>query len=210
LLEAETYWSSNSEREFNLFIQGQQVLSNFDIFTTTGGQNIPITLVFTTAVSNAQLEMDFVDGAADKARASGIQVRKIGDVDSDGDGIPDWWMLAYFNHPTGQAADNSLASDDADGSGMSNLQDFLAGTDPINPNSAFRITNISIIGNDVAVTWTTEPNKTNQLERSSILGTNASWFSVGPLTIGTGSPASQTDFGAATNPPAFYRVLLVP
>ena len=65
-------------------------------------------------------------------------------------------------------------------------------------------------GNDVAVTWTTQPNKTNQLERSGIPGTNAPWFGVGPLTIGTGSPATQTDFGAATNPPAFYRVRLVP
>jgi hypothetical protein len=166
--------------------------------------------VFTAVVSDAQLEMDFVPGAHDNARASGIQARKIADLDSDGDGIPDWWMLAYFNHPTGQAGDNSLASDDADGSGFSNLQDFLAGTDPTNPNSAFRITNVSIVGNDVDVTWTTQPNKTNQLERSGVLGTNASWFSVGPLTIGTGSPATQTDFGAATNPPAFYRVYLVP
>jgi glycosidase len=210
LLEAETYWTGPNERQFNLFIEGQQVLTNFDIFAATGGQNIPITLVFTAVVSDAQLEMDFVPGAHDNARASGIQARKIADLDSDGDGIPDWWMLAYFNHPTGQAGDNSLASDDADGSGFSNLQDFLAGTDPTNPNSAFRITNVSIVGNDVDVTWTTQPNKTNQLERSGVLGTNASWFSVGPLTIGTGSPATQTDFGAATNPPAFYRVYLVP
>ena len=210
LLEAETYWTGAGQREFNLFIEGQQVLTNFDIFATAGGQNIPITLVYTATVTDAQLEMDFVVGAADKARASGIQVRKIADVDSDGDGIPDWWMLAYFNHPTGQSGDNSMANQDADGDGMSNLQEFLAGTDPTDPNSAFRITNISIVGDDVDVTWTTQPNKTNQLERSSALDTNASWFSVGPLTIGNGSPAAQTDFGAATNPPAFYRVRQTP
>jgi alpha-amylase len=209
LLEAETYWSTNGQREFNLFIQGQQVLTNFDIFAAAGGKNIPITLVFTAAVSDAQLEMDFVDGADDKARASGIQVRKIGDVDSDGDGIPDWWMLGYFNHPTGQSNDNSLASDDADGSGFSNLQDYLAGTDPLNSSTAFRITNISIVGNDVQVTWTTEPNKTNQLQSSSAPSTNSTWNNVGSITLGTGSPAIQTDYGAATNPPIFYRVLLL-
>ncbi len=159
-------------------------MTNFDIFAAAGGQNIPITLVYTTAVTDAQLEMDFVVGAADKARASGIQVRKIADVDSDDDGIPDWWMLAYFNHPTGQSNDNSLASDDADGSGFSNLQDYLAGTDPTNPNSTFRITNISISGNDVNVDWTTEPGKTNQLERSSVLGTNAVWINVGSPVVG--------------------------
>src|SRR5262245_19197961 len=40
--------------------------------------------------------------------------------DSDGDGIPDWWMSLYFGHPTGQASDHSRAQDDADGDGMSN------------------------------------------------------------------------------------------
>jgi len=211
LLEAETYWSTNDQREFNLFIQGQQVLTNFDIFAAAGGKNIPITLVFTAIVNNAQLDMNFVPGAADNARASGIQVLKIGDLDSDGDGIPDWWMLGCFNHPTGQSNDNSLASDDADGSGFSNLQDYLAGTDPLDPSTTFRITNITITNNtDVQVTWTTEPNKTNQLQSSSVIGTNSVWNSVGTITIGTGSPATQTDPGAATNnPQLFYRVLLV-
>jgi hypothetical protein len=209
LNEAETYWSGTNERVFNVFLQGQQVLTNFDIYKAAGGQNIPISLVFTCAVSGTQLNMSFTP-IIDNARASGIQVRKIADLDTDGDGIPDWWMLAYFNHPTGEAGDNSLASDDADGSGFSNLQDFLAGTDPLDPSTAFRITNITIVGSDVDVTWTTEPSKTNQLQRSSALSTNASWSNVGPLTLGTGSPVTQTDFGAATNPPAFYRVRLVP
>jgi len=209
LLEAETYWTTNNQREFNLFIQGQEVLTNYDIFAHAGGQNIAVTLVFTAAVTDAQLEMDFAPGAADNARASGIQVRKIGDVDSDDDGIPDWWMLGYFNHPTGQTNDNSLASDDADGDGMSNLQEYLAGTDPTDPSSAFRITNISIVGNDIQVTWTTALNKTNQLESSSGPDMDGAWLSVGPLTIGTGLPVTQSDFGAVTNPPTFYRVILV-
>jgi len=38
-------------------------------------------------------------------------------TDSDGDGIPDVWMMLYFGHPTGLASDNSLASQDADGDG---------------------------------------------------------------------------------------------
>ncbi|HUJ11340.1 MAG TPA: TIM-barrel domain-containing protein [Verrucomicrobiae bacterium] len=208
LLEAETYWSGSGKRVFNVFVQGQQVLTNFDIFASAGGQNIPISRVFTCTVSSAQLEMDFLP-IQDNARASGIQVRKIADLDSDSDGIPDWWMLGYFDHPTGQAGDHSLFNDDADGDGLSNLQEYLAGTDPTDPNSSLRITNIRIVSNDTVVTWTTQPNKTNQLERSNSPATNAIWSAVGSPVGGTGSPATQTDLGAATNPPAFYRVRLL-
>ncbi len=208
LLEAETYWSGTSQRVFNVYIQGQEVLTNFDIFAAAGGQNIPITRVFTNVVTGTQLETDFVP-VVDNARASGIQVRKIADLDSDGDGIPDWWMLAYFNHATGQVGDDSMANQDADGDGMSNLQEFLAGTDPTDPTSVFRITNVSVLGIDVAVTWTTQPNKTNQLESNSTPGTNTPWLSVGSLTAGIGLLATQTNSGGATNPATFYRVRLV-
>jgi alpha-glucosidase (family GH31 glycosyl hydrolase) len=209
LNEAETYWSSTNARVFNVYLQGQQVLTNFDIYKAAGGQNIAISRVFTCTVSATQLNMSFTP-VIDNARASGIQVRKIADLDTDADGIPDWWMLAYFGHATGQAGDNSLANQDADGSGYFNLQDYLAGMNPLDPNSALRITNINIVGNDVNVTWTTAPNKTNQLQHATAPGTNTVWSNVGAAIPVAGSPVTQTDYGAATNPPTFYRVRLAP
>ncbi len=86
LNEAETYWSSTNARVFNVFLQGQQVLTNFDIFQDgrqpEGHPDQP--RVFTCAVSATQLEMDFIP-IIDNARASGIQVRKIADRDIDTD-----------------------------------------------------------------------------------------------------------------------------
>ena len=53
-----------------------------------------------------------------------------GFTDSDNDGIPDAWMVKYFGHPTGQASDKSLATDDPDSDGLTNLQEYKAGTNP--------------------------------------------------------------------------------
>jgi hypothetical protein len=69
--------------------------------------------------------------------------------DTDGDGIPDWWMLQYFGHATGQASDQSLASQNADGDGVSNLREYQRGTDPANAASVNAMLYVnSLFGND--------------------------------------------------------------
>jgi glycosidase len=209
LHEAETWTNAPNGRVFNVFIEGQQVVTNLDIFATTGGKSIPLVLVFTNAVADAQLEMQFF-AIIDNARASGIQTRKIGDVDTDTDGVPDWWMLGYFDHPTGQDADQSRTHEDSDGDGRSTLDEFLAGTDPLDADSAFRITDIRVSGNDLAILWTTGPNKTNQLERSGAPNDGAPWNNVGDPVFTTGFATNQTDFGATGVSERFYRIRLVP
>ena len=75
--------------------------------------------------------------------------------DTDGDGIPDWWTQLYFGHPTGLESDHSRAEDDPDGDGYSNAQEFLAGTNPTNSGSVFRILSVTQEGDDMRVIWTT-------------------------------------------------------
>jgi hypothetical protein len=205
LLEAETWWTGAGLRVFNVSIQGRQVLTNFDIFAAAGGQNIPLTLVFTNAVTNSQLQVSFAS-VVDNARVSGVQVRKIADVYSDTDGIPDWWRLAYFGHARGSAADKSRGSDDADGDGASNLNEFLAGTDPLNPASVFKITHVAIVDNNVQVSFSTVTNRTYQLQRRDSLDASSSWTNIGSQTTGTGTGAVLTDIGGATNTARYYCV----
>jgi len=206
LLEAETYWSGAGQRVFNVFIQGKQVATNLDIFVATGGMNRPLTLVFTNSVTNSQLQVQFTP-VVDNARVSGVAVRKIGDVFSDTDGVPDWWRLAYFGHATGQPADHSRGADDADADGASNFNEFLAGTDPLNPGSVFKITNVAVTNvTEVRLTCLTVTNRTYQLQRCDALDRTATWSAVGLPRTGTNGALNWTDFGAATNAPRFYRV----
>jgi len=133
-------------------------------------------------------------------------VRKIGDVASDTDGIPDWWRLAYFGHALGQAADKSRGSDDADGDGASNLQEFLAGTDPLNSASVFTVTQVALAGADVRVSCSTVAARTYQLQRRDSLDGAAAWTNTGPATAGTGGVVALTDSGGAINAARYYRV----
>jgi hypothetical protein len=55
-------------------------------------------------------------------------------ADADTDGLPDSWETAYFG--SGTAANPAL---DSDGDGMTNLQEFIAGTDPTDPASYLRL-----------------------------------------------------------------------
>ncbi len=67
-------------------------------------------------------------------------------IDSDGDGLPDSWEIAHFGNL------NQTASGDFDGDGVSNLQEYLDGTDPTNAASAlYRITLVNDGGTVVAV-----------------------------------------------------------
>ena len=148
-----------------------------------------------------------LDGAGD-VFAGGLN--NLPALDSDGDGIPDWWMIQYFGHPTGQAGDLSLAQDDADGDGMSNLQEYLAGTDPTVPTSVLALNIAPVVpGTSAVLTWTAAPGKTYQLLSTTNLS-NAVW-SVVPGSAGAGAAGAIGGLRSftipATNAPSYFRIL---
>ena len=68
---------------------------------------------------------------------------------------------------------------------MSNLNEFLAGTDPLNPASVFKITQVAVAGDDVQVSVSTVGNRTYQLQRSESVDL-PSWVNARPPTNGGG------------------------
>jgi hypothetical protein len=182
---------------FNLNLEGETVLSFFDILAAAGGMNSPVSLVFTAEVSDAQLELQFID-QVENARASGIQVRRIGEVDADADGVPNWWTLGHFDHSTGQEGDLSQGSDDADGDGYPNLLEYIALTDPLDGDSYLRIAGIGVDG----VSLMSAVGRDYLLEANNV--TDSVWSVIVSNEPGTGSLLTMPD----TNAPAmrWYRI----
>jgi hypothetical protein len=105
-------------------------------------------------------------------------------VDSDHDGIPDVWMMLYFGHPTGMASDNSLAGQDVDGDGMTNLQEYIAGTNPVDPTSYLKIDTISGAPSATTLQFTAISNKTYSLQFKESL-TAGVWTKFADVVAGT-------------------------
>jgi hypothetical protein len=71
---AETYWTSAGKRVFNVSINGQQVLSNFDIFAAAGGANQAVVEQFNaTADTTGTITIQFTS-VVDQAQVNGIEV----------------------------------------------------------------------------------------------------------------------------------------
>jgi len=119
-----------------------------------------------------------------------------------GDGIPDYWALQYAFNPL----DPSVANADSDGDGLSNLQEFLAGTDPTNSASSLRITSITRTGNVNIITWESVNGKTYHLQSTDTL-TGTFTDLAGPDITASGSSTFTTDTTAVVG--RFYRVHLV-
>ncbi|GHO42415.1 glycosyl hydrolase [Ktedonospora formicarum] len=71
---AETYWTQTGQRIFNVSLNGQQVLANFDIVASAGGVNKAVVKQFTaTADSAGKITIQFVT-IVDNAQVNGIEV----------------------------------------------------------------------------------------------------------------------------------------
>jgi sugar lactone lactonase YvrE len=117
-----------------------------------------------------------------------------------GDGIPDTWRLIYFGTISNLL---SAANLDPDGDGASNWQEYVAGTDPMDPTSVLKLT--AAAAPNFSVQWPSVPGKTYMVQSStSLFSTN--WTIIASNLPGTGMMMQLADTNAPAPPARFYRV----
>lgn len=152
-------------------------------------------------VAFQSLASDLISGDYNSKRD--VFVLRLASNDSDNDGMDDDWEMAYFGNLSRDG------SGDFDGDGTTDLQEFLAGTNPTSSGSILRALTVTAINSgNVTVLWSAQPGKRYLVQFKNGLN-DSQWSNLGDIV------RAATTTGALPDPsPAptqrFYRVLLMP
>jgi len=138
-----------------------------------------------------------------------------GTLDTDHDGLPDWWESRYFGSSTSALPQASAANQ------LSNLQCYWSGLDPTNPGSTFRAqASIQSGTGYLQISWSSVGGKHYAVEYADSLTVSEASFIPVLMVTETNVPAGveSTEFfvddgtligGPSVTNSRFYRVKLL-
>src|SRR5690606_29865078 len=121
-------------------------------------------------------------------------------ADENFDGLPDDWQAA--NWGSGPAVWPG-PTEDSDGDGMNNRDEFLAGTDPRDPSNVLR-TSLKSTPQGAILTWNATPGQVYQLQESADLKT---WTPLGGARLARSAKEELLLDGVSGE--RYYRVVRI-
>lgn len=127
-------------------------------------------------------------------------------LDTDGDGIPDWWEYKM----AGNLTTLSGAAADFDAEGLPDVAEYGADTDPLDASSLLTLVQIQRLNDSNRLTWTVEPTRLYRLEQAAALSNGTVWADsvLGQMTPDPATTMTR-DVVDSTATSRFYRVKAV-
>jgi hypothetical protein len=123
--------------------------------------------------------------------------------DADGDRLPDAWEDEVWGSNPSVRDPNA----DTDGDGLTDLEEYMAGTNPRLRDSALRVTNIRLTGQAAVLYWPAVPGRRYRVFQSSDL---RNWQLLGCPVSALGAACSLVDVDVSAEGQRFYRVAVLP
>jgi hypothetical protein len=148
----------------------------------------------------------FAPGLGDRGRLERIDlVMGVGLEDTDGNGLPDVWEQQYFGR---LGVD---PGDDEDGDGLTNGEEFWAGTDPTDPQSLFAVIEIQRLPQGTWLRWSSQAGRRYRVRRSGTLAVSGTSYAIVASGLLATPPVNEFVDAAVTGVgPVFYRIELEP
>ncbi|QBG46568.1 hypothetical protein EGM51_03835 [Verrucomicrobia bacterium S94] len=188
---AENWFEVTNGRVFSVDIEGENVISNLDLFAEAGRAVIH-DQIFSTTVNDGSLDIDFY-ASVNNAKINAIKaVRAVepGPVYSD-------WVLQQ-----GLSLSDAVTNADDDGDGFDAYAEFVAGTDPSDPSSCFRIDGAEVENSGFSISFLSSSNRTYTVWSADKL--SGEWRILTNGVSGTGNMLDIIDPALSSN--RFYRI----